>query len=54
MWCPWATVDLVVDPNLEVAAIVTFRLSQLLKGGRLRVIYLAKGVCYQLVGEDTP
>jgi len=33
---------------------VDYSLSQTLKGGGLRVIYLVGRVCCQLVGEDAP
>ena len=33
------------NPNLEEATIVAYKLSQPLKGGGLRVIYLVERVC---------
>ena len=45
---------LVVDSSLEAVAIVASNLSHPLKGGGLRMIYLAERVYYQLVGEDAP
>ena len=50
----WASVDLVVDSNLEATAIVTSRLSQPFEGSGLRVIYLAERVCCRLAGKDVP
>ena len=43
-----------MDLSLESVAILASCLSQPLEGGGLRVIYLAKKVCYQLAGEDAP
>ena len=44
----------VADPNLEIATIITSEITQPFEGAGLRVIYLAKRVCCQLVGEDVP
>ena len=41
-----------MTPNLEASAIIAFEITQPLEGSGLRVLYLAKRVCYQLVGED--
>ena len=50
----YASVDPVVDLNLEAAAIIASRITQALEGARLRVFYLAEKVCYQLVGVNVP
>ena len=42
MWSPYARVAPLVDPGLEVIAIIAYSLSQTLKGGGLRVIYLVE------------
>jgi len=39
---------------LETVAIITSEVTQPFEGASLRVIYLAKKVCYQLVGKDVP
>ena len=44
----------VADPALEAAALITFRITQPLEGAILRVLYLAKRVCCQLVGANAP
>ena len=44
----------IADSNLDVVAFITFEITQPCKGASLRVIYLAKRVCCQLVGEDVP
>jgi len=44
----------VADEKLEAATTITSKITQPFKGTGLRVIYLAKRVCYQLVGEDVP
>ena len=54
MWSPWARAAPVANPGLEAAATVAFSFSQTLKGGRLKVIYLAERACCQLPGMDTP
>ena len=43
-----------VDPNLMVAAIVTSKITQPFEGVGLMVLYLAKRMHCQLVGEDAP
>ena len=44
----------VANSNLDDIAFITFDITQPFKGVDLRVIYLAKKVCYQLMGEDGP
>ena len=44
----------IVDSNLDAIAFITFEITQPFKGVSLRVIYLAKRVCYQLIGKDGP
>jgi len=39
---------------MEVATLITSRITQPLKGVGLSVLYLAKRVCCQLVGADVP
>ena len=53
-WSPWIGVPLVVDLDLEAAAIISFRFTQPLEGTGLRVLYLANKVSCQLVVEDMP
>ena len=53
-WSPWIGVPLVVDLDLEAAAIISFGFTQPLEGTGLRVLYLANKVSCQLVGEDMP
>ena len=54
IWSPWAYAPLVINPNLEAAAIIISRITQPFEGASLRVLYLVERVCYQLVGEDAP
>ena len=51
-WSPWAVVPASVDPNLKVAAIVTFKITQPFKGAGLMVLYLGERMHCHLVGED--
>ena len=43
-WSPWVGAPLAANPNLEVAAIISSRIMQPLKGASLGVLYLAKRV----------
>ena len=52
IWSPWVGAPAVADPNLEFASIITSEITQPFKGADLKVLYLVKRVCYQLVGED--
>ena len=54
IWSPWVGLPPVVDPNLEVAVLVTSGITQPFKDASLRVFCLAKKVRCQLVGEDAP
>ena len=53
-WSPWVGAPLAVDLDLEVVAIISSRVTQPLEGAGLKVLYLAKRVSYQLVGEEMP
>ena len=44
IWSPWVGAAVVVDPNLEVAAIITSKITQLFEGAGLKVIYLGERV----------
>ena len=54
IWSLWAGLPPVTDPNLEAIAIITFWITQPLKGVGLRVLYLAERVYCQPVGKDAP
>ena len=54
IWSSWADVPPVVDPDLEVVAIMASRITQPLESDGLRVLYLVERVCFQLVGVDAP
>ena len=53
VWGPWAGIP-VADLDLEAATIISSETSQFLEGVGLRVLFLAKRVSCQLVGEDAP
>ena len=53
-WSPWIGIPFVADLNLKAAAIISSRVTQPLEGDGLKVLYLAKRVSCQLVGEDMP
>ena len=53
VWGPWAGIP-VGDLDLEAATIISSETSQFSEGVGLRVLYLAKRVSCQLVGEDAP
>ena len=44
-WSPWASVPTGVDPNLEVAAIVTSKITQPFEGDGLKLLYLVERMC---------